>query len=86
MTLAIAFLIAFVLVSFFVPIFGILPAPYRVPIAVVSWVALLLAMFVAGIAYRVNWHCPSCQAYLGQGAFFPGWDITHCRYCGVRLQ
>lgn len=85
-TLSIVLLIAFLFVSFFVPIFGLLPAPYRIPIAVFSSVTLLIASLGAGIAYRVNWHCPRCQRYLGHGAFFPGWDITHCRYCGVRLQ
>jgi hypothetical protein len=51
-----------------------------------GFIFLLLAAIAEGIAYRVTWRCPKCEGYLGESRMFPGWDITHCRYCGVRLR
>lgn len=47
------------------------------------WVLVLL---ICGVYLRYTWSCPNCDLYLGQGQFLPGWDITHCRYCGVHLR
>ena len=47
---------------------------------------LCLLVIVETIYLRSTWSCPKCGLYVGQGMFLPGWDITHCRYCGVRLQ
>ena len=52
---------------------------------------LFFGLFVAEPVVAVwllymNWSCPKCGRYLGRGQITPGWDITHCRYCGVRLR
>jgi len=49
-------------------------------------VVLIADVLAAGLFLYVNWSCPRCGKYLGESRWFPGWNITHCRYCGVHLR
>jgi len=52
------------------------------PIAFLLWAIAFAAL---SIAYVVNWRCPVCGGYLGQG-FWGIFSVSHCIRCGASLK
>ncbi len=48
----------------------------------VMWFVLFVVFWAA---YIINWRCPICGGFLGQG-FWGIFSVSHCMRCGARLE
>lgn len=65
---------------------AVLASVSTLPLVAALCIGYVLFVLIGALYARSTWLCPQCGHHLGHGLILPGWDITHCRYCGVRLQ